>query len=150
VLDSIAKNIGTPYTLFLGHKLYNTFMGTYTLVDQTTRKKLDEMLKTWKNPVPGSTDMRPVFPPEITKRIENALIQARTAALQSQQRNQQAMLPRRVQTSTPLTQWQHAPSPQLNHQYPPMANQQYNQPHFVPNIDSVMVCAIDNDLRVCC
>lgn len=79
------KNVGTPYTLFLGRNLYQTFMNAYTLVDSQTRKKLDEMLKTWKEPVPGSLDPRPVFPAEVTRSIENALIKARTAALQQQQ-----------------------------------------------------------------
>ncbi|KAI2788377.1 hypothetical protein POX_e06392 [Penicillium oxalicum] len=85
VVDSIVKNVGTPYTLFLGRNLYQTFMNAYTLVDAQTRRKLDEMLKTWKEPVPGSLDTRPVFPPEITRSIESALIKARTAALQQEQ-----------------------------------------------------------------
>lgn len=65
--------------------MYQTFMNAYTLVDAQTRRKLDEMLKTWKEPVPGSLDTRPVFPPEITRNIESALIKARTAALQQEQ-----------------------------------------------------------------
>ncbi|KAI9754309.1 MAG: proteasome regulatory particle subunit [Chaenotheca gracillima] len=85
VLDSIVKNVGTPYTLFFGRNLYQTFMNAYTLVDNPVRKKLEEMLKTWKEPVPGSLDPRPVFPAEVTRSIENALIKARTAAVQLQQ-----------------------------------------------------------------
>ncbi|KAJ5476971.1 hypothetical protein N7539_007115 [Penicillium diatomitis] len=85
VVDSIVKNVGTPYTLFLGRNMYQTFMNAYTLVDAQTRRKLDEMLKTWKEPVPGSLDTRPVFPPDITRSIESALIKARTAALQQEQ-----------------------------------------------------------------
>jgi pre-mRNA cleavage complex 2 protein Pcf11 len=65
--------------------MYTTFMNAYTLVDAQTRRKLDEMLKTWKEPVPGSLDTRPVFAPEITRSIESALIKARTAALQQEQ-----------------------------------------------------------------
>lgn len=85
VLDSIVKNVGTPYTLFFGRNLYSTFMESYALVDNNTRRKMEEMLKTWKEPVPGSIDTRPVFPIEVTRPIETALIKARTAALQSQQ-----------------------------------------------------------------
>ncbi|KAJ5319393.1 ENTH/VHS [Penicillium brevicompactum] len=84
VADSIAKNVGSPYTLFLGRNMYQTFMNVYTLVDSNTRRKLDEMLNTWKQPAPGSLDTRPVFPPDITRNIESALIKARTAALQHQ------------------------------------------------------------------
>lgn len=85
VLDSIVKNVGTPYTLFFGRGLYQTFMEAYALVDTNTRKKMEEMLKTWKEPVPGSMDTRPVFPADVTKPIENALIRARTAAIQREQ-----------------------------------------------------------------
>jgi pre-mRNA cleavage complex 2 protein Pcf11 len=97
VLDSVVKNVGTPYTLFFGRNLYSTFMEAYVLVDNNIRRKMEEMLKTWKEPVPGSMDTRPVFPIEITRPIENALIKARTSALQANQeyaRNQQQMLNR--------------------------------------------------------
>jgi len=53
VLDSVVKNVGTPYTLFFGRQLYSTFMEAYALVDNNVRRKMDEMLKTWKEPVPG-------------------------------------------------------------------------------------------------
>lgn len=95
LLDSIVKNVGTPYTLFFGRKLYQTFMEAYASVDNGTRRKMDEMLKTWKEPVPGSLDTRPVFPPDTVRPIENALIKARTSALQAQQeqmRSQQQLL----------------------------------------------------------
>lgn len=111
VVDSIVKNVGTPYTLFLGRNMYQTFMNAYTLVDSQTRRKLDEMLKTWKEPVPGSLDTRPVFAPEITRNIESALIKARTAALQQQQaRGQQEMIARGRGTATPPG-WPHTPTP---------------------------------------
>jgi pre-mRNA cleavage complex 2 protein Pcf11 len=105
VLDSIVKNVGTPYTLFFGRQLYTTFMEAYALVDNNVRRKMDEMLKTWKEPVPGSIDTRPVFPPEVTRPIENALIKARTSAVQAQQehqRNQQQLLNRGRPTASPV------------------------------------------------
>jgi pre-mRNA cleavage complex 2 protein Pcf11 len=89
VLDSIIKNVGTPYTLFFARKLYQTFMESYASVDGNVRRKMDEMLKTWKEPVPGSLDTRPVFPPDVVRPIENALIKARTSALQAQQERMQ-------------------------------------------------------------
>ncbi|MCJ1390819.1 hypothetical protein MMC18_003680 [Xylographa bjoerkii] len=129
VLDSIAKNIGTPYTLFLGHNLYRTFMGAYSLVDHQVRKKLDEMLKTWKNPVPGSIDIRPVFPVEITRTIDTALIKARTAAVERQQQNQRVdMLRQRAAATTPATAWRNTSTPpQKMAQYPPPTTQGYVQ-----------------------
>lgn len=110
VLDSIVKNVGTPYTLYFQRNLYQTFMGAYTLVDSNVRKKLDEMLKTWKEPVPGSLDTRPVFPPESTREIENALIKARTAAIQQQARSQSAY-PQMRNTNTPPNHWRNTPPP---------------------------------------
>lgn len=91
MLDSVVKNVGTPYTLFFGRNLYQTFMNAYTLVDGPIRKRMEEMLKTWKEPVPGSLDTRPVFPPDVTRSIENALIKARTAAVQFQQQQAKSL-----------------------------------------------------------
>jgi hypothetical protein len=63
-------------------------MNAYTLVDGNVRKKLDETLKTWREPVPGSLSTTPVFRLDITQRIVDALSKARLAAQQnrSQQR----------------------------------------------------------------
>jgi pre-mRNA cleavage complex 2 protein Pcf11 len=108
----VVKNVGTPYTLFFGRNLYQTFMNAYALVDAPIRRKLEEMLKTWKEPVPGSLDTRPVFPPEVTRDIENALIKARTAALQTQQqhaRTQQQLLSRN--RATPQPPYRNTPTP---------------------------------------
>ena len=120
VLDSVVKNVGTPYTLFLGQDLYDVFMTTYTLVNAQVRKKLDEMLKTWKEPVPGAGDNRPVFPPETTRPIETALIKARTAAVQSQQQHEKSqfdLLSRGRPQPTPPGQWRNTPPPNMNGRY---------------------------------
>lgn len=111
----MVKNVGTPYTLFLGRNLYTIFLNAYSLVNNQVRRKLDEMLKTWKEPVPGSLDPRPVFPAETIRPIENALIKARTAAVQAQQqqqsRAQQEMMARGRPTATPNPQWRSTPTP---------------------------------------
>lgn len=80
VLDSVVKNVPTPYSLYFGPKLYSIFMNAYTKVDKDTRRKMDEMLRTWKEPVPGSISTKPVFPPEVVRPIEHALVAARNAA----------------------------------------------------------------------
>ncbi|KAI6883113.1 hypothetical protein KC355_g21928, partial [Hortaea werneckii] len=114
VLDSIIKNVGTPYTVYLGRNLFSTFMEAYRLVDQGTRRAMDGLLKTWKEPVPGSLDTRPVFPPEAVRPIENAMIQLRTA-LQKQRQGQPQLAGHR-NTPTP---------PQFNGQFgPPLHHQQ--------------------------
>ena len=134
-MDSIAKNIGTPYNLFLGSRLYNIFMDAYTLVDPQTRKKLDEMLRTWKGPVPGSRDPKPVFEPSVTKRIETALIQARTLAVQQQEqqrRSQHDLLRRRPPSATPSAPYRNTPTPPQNSlRHLPPSSQGYTQPQHM-------------------
>ncbi|KAK8862445.1 mRNA cleavage factor complex component pcf11 [Apiospora arundinis] len=118
VLDSIIKNVGTPYTLFFGKRLFETYMDAYASVDMATRRKMDEMLKTWKEPIPGSIDTRPVFPPDVTRPIENALIKARTSAMQAQQqhyRNEQQLLGR----GRPMAQQPQPPVPYRETPTPP-------------------------------
>jgi pre-mRNA cleavage complex 2 protein Pcf11 len=69
------------------------------------------MLKTWKEPVPGSMDPRPVFPAEVTRTIENALIKARTAAVQLQTRNRTPLnMPGRPMS----TSYRNTPTPPHN------------------------------------
>ncbi|RCI12140.1 hypothetical protein L249_0384 [Ophiocordyceps polyrhachis-furcata BCC 54312] len=107
VLDSIVKNVGTPYTLYFGRHLFKTFMESYAVVDHNVRRKMEEMLRTWKDPVPGSMDTRPVFSHELVRPIENALIKARAVLMPQQPgpipgRPRSAMLPRR-DTPTPPT-----------------------------------------------
>ncbi|KAI4600519.1 hypothetical protein KJ359_000874 [Pestalotiopsis sp. 9143b] len=89
VLDSISKNVGTPYTLFFAKRLYTTFMEAYVVADGPTRRKMHEMFKTWKEPIPGSIDRRPVFSPEVTQPIEAALIKATASGNEQVRRMQQ-------------------------------------------------------------
>lgn len=136
-------------------------------MDNSTRRKMDEMLKTWKEPVPGSIDTRPVFPSEVTRPIENALIKARTSAVQAQQeqmRSQQQLMGRGRplpsvapyrQTPTPpqgppgtsRATIQGAPgySSNYNQQYPTSqpysnpVNGQQSQPHGLPAVSTFFV-----------
>ncbi|KAH0527379.1 hypothetical protein TsFJ059_002384 [Trichoderma semiorbis] len=84
VMDSIVKNVGTPYTLYFGRSLFKIFMESYAVVDHSIRRKMEEMLKTWKDPVPGSMDTRPVFSHELVRPIENALMKVRAASMPQQ------------------------------------------------------------------
>ncbi|OAA73878.1 mRNA cleavage factor complex component Pcf11 [Cordyceps fumosorosea ARSEF 2679] len=81
VLDSIVKNVGTPYTLYFGRNLFKIFMESYAMVDDAVRKRMEDMLRTWKDPVPGSMDTRPVFSHELVRPIENALMRAHAASI---------------------------------------------------------------------
>jgi pre-mRNA cleavage complex 2 protein Pcf11 len=96
-------------------------MEAYALMDNNTRRKMDEMLKTWKEPVPGSMDPRPVFPADITRPIENALIKAKTSFVQAHQehlRNQQQQLGRGRGTASPAA-YRDTPTPPNAYRPPP-------------------------------
>lgn len=104
MLDSIVKNVGTPYTLYFGRNLFKIFMESYAVVEYKTRQRMEEMLKTWKQPVAGSMDTRPVFSPELVRPIENALMKAKAASMPQGQlpgRPRQAMQPPHRNTPTP-------------------------------------------------
>lgn len=100
-------------------------MDAYASVNDPTRRKMEEMLKTWKEPVPGSIDKNPVFPADSVRPIETALIKARTSALQAQQeqmRTQQQLFGRGGRSSA---------APYRATPTPPNARQQpFNQPSY--------------------
>jgi pre-mRNA cleavage complex 2 protein Pcf11 len=158
VLDSIVKNVGTPYTVYFGRNLYNTFMNAYTLVDGNVRKKLDETLKTWREPVPGSLSSTPVFRLDITQRIVDALSKARLAAQQN--RSQQTpLLGSRIAISQ-TQPFRNTPTPPQNlpnygrptyttQAQPPSRNgfpAPYTAPHVCPSL-CIYVGSADNDHR---
>ncbi|KAH7411626.1 hypothetical protein DE146DRAFT_243747 [Phaeosphaeria sp. MPI-PUGE-AT-0046c] len=110
VLDSIVKNVGTPYTVYLGRNMYRTFMDAYLVMDQGTRKAMEGLLRTWKQPVPESMDNRPVFPVDVTRDIENALAKMHSAIQQQVQRPSHA-LPARPPTTVA---WRETATPPQN------------------------------------
>ena len=111
MLDSIVKNVGTPYTVYLGRNLYRTFMDAYLVMSESMRKAMEGLLKTWKQPVPESMDSRPVFPPEVTGDIENALNKIRSAVQQNPIGRPMHALPPRPATNTT---WRNTPTPPQN------------------------------------
>ena len=90
------------------------------------------MLSTWKQPVAGSLDLRPVFTPDITRPIEDALIKARTAFIQQQQQQQfrsQQEIARGRGMPTPVNGYRSTPTPpQINGQFRPPPGQGFSQP----------------------
>jgi pre-mRNA cleavage complex 2 protein Pcf11 len=112
VLDSIVKNVGTPYTVYLGRNLYRTFMDAYLVMPESTRKAMEGLLRTWKQPVPESMDPRPVFSSDVTGDIENALNKIRSVQVQTApaQRPMHALPPRPVTNAA----WRNTPTPPQN------------------------------------
>lgn len=96
------------------------------------------MLKTWKEPVPGALDTRPVFPPDITRPIENALIKARTSFLEAQQqlqRNQPQMGRGRPMVAPPYRETPTPPGVVRQQMGAPSGYQNYPQPGY-PQVNS--------------
>jgi pre-mRNA cleavage complex 2 protein Pcf11 len=91
LLDSICKNLGSPYPQLFQRNIYRTFMDAYTLVEPPVRRKLEELMSTWKEPPSTGIYPNPVFPQDVTRKIENALLKAKTVALQLEQRRQREM-----------------------------------------------------------
>ncbi|KAF1961485.1 hypothetical protein CC80DRAFT_543833 [Byssothecium circinans] len=129
VLDSIVKNVGTPYTVYLGRNLYRTFMDAYLVMSESMRKAMEGLLRTWKQPVPESTDMRPVFPPEVTGDIENALNKIRSAVQQTPIGRPTHALPPRPATNTA---WRNTPTPPQNGNRYAAPQDPRARPPFVP------------------
>ncbi|KAF2397298.1 hypothetical protein EJ06DRAFT_169920 [Trichodelitschia bisporula] len=92
LLDSLVKHVGTPYTVYLSRNLFDMFFAAFTVVDPHTRKYMEELFKSWKQPVPESRDPRPVFPVDVTRPIDAALIKFRSVALKAKQEQEQARL----------------------------------------------------------
>ncbi|KAK9347498.1 hypothetical protein V1522DRAFT_401088 [Lipomyces starkeyi] len=110
LLDSICKNVGSPYTLLFGRNLYRTFTDAYTLVNDGIRRKMHELFQTWKQP--SMTTGQSLFNQEPLRRIENYLMKAQTALIELQQHDHRQRRPSPVayaqayhqQTSTPPQQ----------------------------------------------
>ncbi len=96
--------------MYIGRNLYRTFMDAYLVMAQDTRKAMEGLLRTWKQPVPESMDPRPVFPNEVTLDIENALTKIRAAVQQQVQRPQHALPPRPPSNVA----WRSTPTPPQN------------------------------------
>ena len=105
------------------------------LVDSNTRRNMEGMLKTWKEPIPGSMDPRPVFPIDTVRPIENALIKAKTAALQNTRQVQQQ--PDYRNTPTP---------PQFNGQFSAPQNASQAQPCYATISQQVRHPRVSPDL----
>lgn len=57
LLDSIAKNIGHPYTQLFSKFIARLFLDSYHAVDLSTRSKMEEMLITWRTGGRGGVEL---------------------------------------------------------------------------------------------
>lgn len=113
LLDSICKNVGSPYTIYFGQNLSKIFINTYTLMEPHLRMKMEELLQTWKQPVPGTNSLAPVFSQEITRKIDGLLNKIRQLRLQHDQRKLQASKSALI-SSAPLQTVRDYPSGVMN------------------------------------
>lgn len=75
LLDSICKNIGSPYNVLIGDDIFKVFSGAYVLVNEQVRGKLANLFETWKLTKTKGTNL-PLFPVDELKKIETFLAQA--------------------------------------------------------------------------
>lgn len=109
-------------------------MHAYSQVDTNVRRKLEEMLKTWREPVPGLLSTTPVFPISSTQTIVDNLnkFRAATAATSRYQTTPVQGAPARV-ASAQQSYRQTPTPPQTTVQYPPTLPTHIRspQPHSV-------------------
>jgi pre-mRNA cleavage complex 2 protein Pcf11 len=67
LLDSIAKNFPVPYAALFTRHIPPLFSSAYASVDGTTKSKLEEMLRTWRN---GGPKGEPVFGIAVQEELE--------------------------------------------------------------------------------
>lgn len=108
-------------------------MNAYAAVSHPVRRKLEEMLDTWEQPVPGSIDQRPVFAAETIRPIRAALQGHRNRVAErfseEQARNQQLMARQRPMV-VQNTQWRNSPAAHQGAiQYPLPSQIGYPQPN---------------------
>lgn len=85
LLDLICKNIGNPYNLLFGPKLYKIFTETYLVVTDTpTRQSLINLFKTWATT--KTSTGQDLFPLSVIQKIEEFIIKA-TSISQGNQPN---------------------------------------------------------------
>lgn len=109
LLDSISKNVGSPYTLLFGQKLYQTFTQAFLLVDDLNRKKFIDLFKTWKTAKTSSG--LPLFPQEPVNKIEQFLIKASSIYQKTTSSQKRSPIPK---TATPTPQPQQQQSTSLS------------------------------------
>lgn len=117
--------------MYFGSGLHETFMLAYSQVDQAVRRKLEEMLKTWREPVPGSLSSTPVFSLSATQSIVEALTRFKgsTTSFSAQQQVRPSSI-----AQTQALQYRQTPTPpqQLLYHQPPQVHVQNPMPTPTP------------------
>jgi len=68
LLDAIAKNVYSPYASVFADHVTGIFIEAYEAVDQPTRVRMEEMMRTWRN---SSPTHRELFGLVVQRNIEN-------------------------------------------------------------------------------
>jgi hypothetical protein len=97
-------------------------MEAYRHVNDRVRRDFELVLQSWKHPPQGSRDPRPVLPPEITGRIENAVVKFRSMILPDQQAPPFRQLPGRPGV------YRNSPAPPAHISTPPGVNAGFKPP----------------------
>ncbi|KAJ9093771.1 hypothetical protein QFC19_008210 [Naganishia cerealis] len=74
LLDSISKNAGPPYTTYIFPQfLAQVYLRAYSQVDGLTKKKMEDMLTTWRTTRGAGTPEGELFPRDVRNHIEQAI-----------------------------------------------------------------------------
>lgn len=101
LLDSISKVVGKPYTIYFGLNLFKVFTDAYTLVPDSTRRKMYELFLTWKQPSQNGTQLFGSVP---MNKLEHFLNQAQAKMRPSQQPTASQLLLQQQQLQTSQAQ----------------------------------------------
>ncbi|KAG7195261.1 uncharacterized protein KQ657_003787 [Scheffersomyces spartinae] len=81
LIDSIVKNVGSPYNVLFSSELFALFTETYTIVKDSVRQDLIDLFKTWVN---ARTQLdSELFPSRVIGSIEKFIIKATTIPVSS-------------------------------------------------------------------
>ncbi|WFD25661.1 hypothetical protein MNAN1_000625 [Malassezia nana] len=80
LIDSICKNIGSPYPELWSPRIVTLFMESYRVVDQPTRRRMEELWATWRDAGPSG---RPLFGENAQQVIERSLFGSQGAPVRS-------------------------------------------------------------------
>ncbi|WFD21937.1 hypothetical protein MEQU1_000597 [Malassezia equina] len=80
LIDSICKNIGSPYPELWSPRIVTLFMESYRVVDQPTRRRMEELWATWRDAGPAG---RPLFGENAQQVIERSLFGSQGAPVRS-------------------------------------------------------------------
>lgn len=77
LLDSVCRNVGSPYNALIGNEIFKIFSHVYLLVNDEVRQKMFNLFEIWRTTTTKGTNL-PLFPQDQMDKIANFLSQAQS------------------------------------------------------------------------